>query len=153
MNQSEFAKLIGVTRQAVSKMKKEGILIIKNGKIDPTPTISNLEKLGRLEKAKTIDKEIEEIDIKKYTALRYKNLEEQHRKRKLENDMLERTVINVEEAKEIIGKFLNPIVQDMDTLPHDFKNTFPLATLEMMEYLSEYMENIKIKSQKRDILK
>ncbi len=151
MNQTEFAKKIGVTRQAVSKMKKEGLLVLKNGKIDPLPSISNLEKVGRLEKAKKIDRSIKEEDINEYTTLRTKYLAEQHRKRKLENDERERILIRLDEAKELVEKFLSPIIRDMDSISNDFRIAFPNATHEMIKWLDNYINDIRIKSQKRTL--
>jgi len=152
MTQSKFAEKIGVSRQAVSKMKKEGILIFKNGKIDEAKTILNLEKLGRLKKGKKVNREITDTEIEEYSKMRIQLIKEQVKKVKLSNEEKEGSLIKVDEAKMLLGKFLNPIVQDMDFLSQDFKNTFPTAPNEMLEYLSDYIEKIKIKSQSNALL-
>ena len=66
----------------------------------------------------------------------------------LERKKLEKTLIDVEEAKELIGKFLNPIVQDMDALAYDFKNYFPQADESMIDFLFNFIENVKKRSQR-----
>jgi len=148
MTQSDFAKHIGVTRQAVSKMKKEGILVIKNKRIDVSKTLEYLEKLGRLENGKKINREIDDIASGDYAEIRKKYLMERIRKTKIENDEKEGILINVDEAKNLIESFMTPIIQDMDGLAYNIKIEFPAIDSEIIKYLNNYINNIKIKSQK-----
>ena len=50
MNQSEFAKHIGTTRQTVSKMKKEGILAMNGKLVDVDKSMDYLKRVGRVSK-------------------------------------------------------------------------------------------------------
>ncbi|MCK4440718.1 MAG: winged helix-turn-helix domain-containing protein [Sulfurovaceae bacterium] len=147
MTQSEFAKHIGVTRQAVSKMKKEGILITENKRINVSKTKEYLEKLGRLKKGKKIDREISDTEVRDIADLKRQYLIERTRKTKLENDERQGILIEMDEAKRLVENFLTPIVQDMDNLPNEIKIEFPAISNEMIEYLRNYINNIKIKSQ------
>jgi len=148
MTQSDFAKHIGVTRQAVSKMKKEGILVIKNKRIDVPKTLEYLEKLGRLENGKKINREIDDIASGDYAEIRKQYLIERTRKTKIENDEKEGILINVDEAKNLIESFMTPIIQDMDGLAYNIKIEFPAIDSEIIKYLNNYINNIKMKSQK-----
>ena len=151
MNQSKFAKEIGVSRQAVSKMKKEGLLIFKNGKIDKDASIKTLEKLGRLKKGKKIDREIKEEDIQSYTSLKNSYLAERIRKEKIENDKREGILIELRIAKQLAENFLQPISTSLDQLSQSFKTRFPEAEPLMIEYLENYIQDIKTASQINEI--
>lgn len=50
MNQSEFAKHIGTTRQTVSKMKKEGVLVMNGKLVNVEKSLEYLRKIGRVTK-------------------------------------------------------------------------------------------------------
>ena len=152
MTQSVFAKHIGVTRQAVSKMKKEGILVIENKQIDVEKTMEYLEKLGRLEHGQKKDREIKEPTSGDYADLRNQYLLERIKKARLENKEKEGSLIEVEEAKRLIGMLMSPVITQMDSLPYTFKTIFPNASDSMIDYLDDYINNIKIESQK-DVLK
>ena len=66
----------------------------------------------------------------------------------LERQKLEGSLISVDEAKGLVEKFMNPVVQKMDHLAYDFRNHFPAVDDAIVEYLIDYMNNIKKDAQK-----
>lgn len=66
----------------------------------------------------------------------------------LERQKLEGSLILVDDAKGLIERFMNPVVQKMDNLAYDFKNNFPTVDDATIDYLVDYINIIKMDAQK-----